>query len=67
MGERQGKGQKIRKGVGLPMIPAGPDPTTTTSHVCSHQDDTDDAEKEVEDVVKAERETVDEAVDESNV
>ena len=49
------------------MIPAGPDPTTTTSHVCSHQDDTDDAEKEVEDVVKAERETVDEAVDESNV
>lgn len=49
------------------MIPAGPDPTTMTSHVCSHQDDTDDAEKEVEDVAKAERETVDEAVDESNV
>jgi hypothetical protein len=62
-----GQGTETQKGVRLPMIPAGPDPTTMTSHVCSHQDDSDDAEKEVENVAEAAREIVDEAVDERAV
>lgn len=46
------------------MIPAGPDPTTMTSHVFSHQEDSDDAEKEDVDVDVAEgrNEMVDETM-----